>query len=172
MRARIALLTALLAAGCGDRTSRDIIEEMPDDMAVEEDLVVPPVPCRNGVLDGAETDVDCGGPVGAPCADGRMCLVAADCTRGSCYMGRCGSPPSCTDNAQNGSETDVDCGGMSCPACADGKKCMVGADCASKTCANNLCAAAPSCTDGILNNLETDIDCGGPKCKRCGTRQA
>ncbi|APY08805.1 hypothetical protein BWZ20_11070 [Winogradskyella sp. J14-2] len=49
--------------------------------------------CTDGVQNGQETGVDCGGP---------------DCP--AC-------PPSCTDGIQNGMETGVDCGGPDCPAC-------------------------------------------------------
>lgn len=44
----------------------------------------PPGPCTNGVLDTGETDVDCGGNVCAPCADGKSCVTAADCTNEVC----------------------------------------------------------------------------------------
>ena len=45
--------------------------------------------CADGVLDGNETDVDCGGPDCAPCASGKMCLFGSDCTSGTCTNGRC-----------------------------------------------------------------------------------
>ncbi len=51
----------------------------------------PTATCTDGVQNGNETGVDCGG----------------DCT--AC--------PTCDDGIQNGSETDVDCGGDDCPAC-------------------------------------------------------
>ncbi len=35
--------------------------------------------CFNGVQDGGETDVDCGGSCGANCEDGQHCLSDADC---------------------------------------------------------------------------------------------
>ena len=49
--------------------------------------------CTDGVQNGNETGVDCGGPDCPPCA------------------------PSCTDGIQNGNETGVDCGGPDCAPC-------------------------------------------------------
>ncbi len=48
--------------------------------------------CTDGVQNGAETGIDCGGP-------------------------DCPACPTCSDGIQNGDETDVDCGGTNCPSC-------------------------------------------------------
>ncbi len=50
-------------------------------------------PCGNGVKDGAESDIDCGGlssgsECGA-CASGKTCSIPSDCTSGSCTMSLC-----------------------------------------------------------------------------------
>jgi plastocyanin len=51
--------------------------------------------CSNGVLDGDETAVDCGGSC-VPCADGSTCLSPLDCQSGVCAGVTCGPPgPSC-----------------------------------------------------------------------------
>ncbi len=96
--------------------------------------------CTDGVKNGSETGVDCGGS--------------------------CPACATCTDRIKNGSETGVDCGG-SCPACAtctdrikNGNE--TGVDCGGS------CPACPSCTDGIKNGSETGIDCGG-SCAPCST---
>ncbi len=47
-------------------------------------------PCNNGVRDGNETDVDCGGPMCAPCMDGQSCLLDRDCQSDLCTQGVCG----------------------------------------------------------------------------------
>src|SRR5262245_21218490 len=39
-------------------------------------------PCANGIRDGMESDVDCGGGACAPCATGRGCRDGADCDSG------------------------------------------------------------------------------------------
>jgi len=49
----------------------------------------PPVACDNATIDGSETDVDCGGAVCGGCADGKSCVVGADCLSGLCYSGTC-----------------------------------------------------------------------------------
>lgn len=46
-----------------------------------------PLPCENGVKDGAETDVDCGGGFcQTRCDDGQICNVADDCGSGDCII--------------------------------------------------------------------------------------
>ena len=54
--------------------------------------------CDDGIQNGNETGVDCGGP---------------DCTP-------CVTPPTCDDGIQNGDETGVDCGGSACAPCSTG----------------------------------------------------
>src|SRR5579872_3323684 len=71
----------------------------------------PPAPtCMDGVKNGMETDVDCGGPVCGPCAAGKACTAATDCTTAVCQGNLCVAA-SCMDGVKNGDETDVDCGG-------------------------------------------------------------
>lgn len=46
-----------------------------------------PPPCENGVKDGAETDIDCGGGFcTARCDDGQICNSDDDCGSGSCII--------------------------------------------------------------------------------------
>lgn len=54
--------------------------------------------CTDGIQNGDETGVDCGGSSCAPCV----------------------TPPTCTDGIQNGDETGIDCGGSSCAPCSTG----------------------------------------------------
>jgi hypothetical protein len=49
-------------------------------------------PCANGVRDGAETGVDCGGSC-AGCDIGYPCNTGADCLSGYCAAGVCAQPP-------------------------------------------------------------------------------
>ncbi len=51
--------------------------------------------CTDGVQNGNETDIDCGGP-------------------------DCPACPTCNDGVQNGNETGVDCGGPDCAPCGGG----------------------------------------------------
>ncbi|MDF1865047.1 MAG: zinc-dependent metalloprotease family protein [Saprospiraceae bacterium] len=77
--------------------------------------------CFDGIQNGDETGIDCGGsscpPCGGPtCSDGIQNgdETGVDC--GGTYCANCPPMPTCTDGIQNGTETGVDCGG-SCAAC-------------------------------------------------------
>ncbi len=94
--------------------------------------------CSNGVSDGAETDLDCGGPDCAPCAAGAACHQARDCRSTLCVGNQC-QPQDCQDGTMNGTETDADCGGPDCPTCAAGLWCTQGPDCSSGTCTDGIC---------------------------------
>jgi hypothetical protein len=135
------------------------------------------VSCGDGVRNGAELLIDCGGGECPGCADGTACSTAADCRSGVCDgAGRCAAP-SCTDGVKNGDEVDADCGG-SCPDCAPGRACSAGGDCQSGVCSAGGCAPglsqcckAATCTDGVANANESDVDCGG-RCPDCATGRA
>jgi hypothetical protein len=101
-----------------------------------------PPTCEDGVQNGDETGIDCGG---------------ANCP--AC------PPPSCNDGVWNGNETGIDCGGLDCPPCAtptcsDGiqNQDETGIDCGGVC--DEVCPDA-TCFDGIQNGSESGIDCGG-----------
>ena len=102
--------------------------------------VGPQPTCDDGIQNGDETGIDCGGSCAAcaTCDDG---VQNGDETGIDCG-GSCAPCVSCNDGIQNGDETGIDCGG-SCEACA-------------------------TCDDGIQNGDETGIDCGG-SCAPCET---
>jgi uncharacterized repeat protein (TIGR01451 family) len=124
--------------------------------------------CNDGVKNGSETDVDCGGACPF-CADQKTCLVGTDCLNRICNPAShtCTSA-TCNDGVKNGSESDIDCGGLTCPPCADSKTCLVGTDCRNRICSsvNHTCTSA-TCADGVKNGAETDVDCGGGACPYC-----
>ena len=138
-------------------------------------VAYPPEFCGDGVKNGPETDLDCGGATcdgsGHKCADTKSCLVNLDCVNGFCNSSHVCATPTCTDGAKNGSETDLDCGGASCDGtghtCGTGKVCGVAADCTSGVCTGGICQAA-ACNDNVLNGSETDKDCGGAACDALG----
>ena len=115
--------------------------------------------CNDGIQNGQETGVDCGGPDCEPC--------------------NTDPDPTCNDGIQNGQETGVDCGGPDCepcntnpiPSCDDGIQNgqETGVDCGGPDCEPCYSNPAPSCDDGIQNGQETGVDCGGPKCEPCNT---
>lgn len=51
--------------------------------------------CTDGIRNGTETDVDCGGSCAA-CAAGRSCSQNSDCSTGSCSGNTCVTPSSCS----------------------------------------------------------------------------
>ena len=147
----------------------------PDQLVPDQALPDAPLPdqapsCTDGVKNGTESDVDCGGGTCAPCPGGKKCFLPKDCQGGVCAAGTCAAP-SCTDKVKNGTETDVDCGGTCAAACADGKDCMGAPDCVSGVCLSSGKCAAPSCTDKVKNGTETDVDCGGT-CAPCAGGKA
>jgi hypothetical protein len=120
--------------------------------------------CTDGLKNGNETDVDCGGGDCQPCPDWYMCQVPSDCIGMNCVAGIC-QGPSCSDGFKNGSETGVDCGGGMCLPCGPGQGCMEDFDCTSSVCVGGICQE-PSCSDGVKNGSETGVDCGG-SCPPC-----
>ncbi|CAF1368490.1 unnamed protein product, partial [Rotaria sordida] len=95
--------------------------------------------CNDQVMNGNETDKDCGGATGCPrCDDGLHCISASDCKSGVCTNGTC-QVPTCNDTVKNGNETDKDCGGGKCPKCENALSCRGDADCLSNQCRQNVC---------------------------------
>ena len=121
--------------------------------------------CDDHRVDGAETDVDCGGPC-PTCATGKVCKVDDDCSTFACdaYMHACVTN-ACDDHRKDYAETDVDCGGSTCPACAFGKACFAPSDCATDICdaLMHVCISN-QCEDHTQDGTETDVDCGGSCC--------
>jgi hypothetical protein len=116
--------------------------------------VCQPPSCTDGVKNGAETDVDCGGPAcdaaGHTCADLAHCAVSADCTNATCFGSGLGMCVSCTDGVMDGNETAVDCGGMECDSqnrtCGPSASCDIADDCTGST---------PACTGTVYSNGAT-----------------
>jgi hypothetical protein len=111
--------------------------------------------CSDGVKNGDEKDVDCGGSCGA-CAPGMQCVDSdADCKSQICsdISNRC-EAPSCSDFVKNGGETDIDCGGQ-CDGCAVGKSCASHSDCVS----GFSCSSAKKCEETSSSSAsKTDLE--------------
>jgi hypothetical protein len=146
---RVWLIAAVLACGCEFRIPPYIL-----DMA-GGDQTSPPG-CSDGVKNGEESDVDCGGSVCTRCGIGRICGAPADCATATCAAGHCAPAASCTDGVLDGTESDVDCGG-SCVPCAAGKKCGGPADCiTNSTCTAGMCV----CNTGFLGTqCQAPVSC-------------
>jgi len=99
---------------------------------------VKPPACDDGLKNGDETDVDCGGTC-SKCVDTKVCSGASDCSSGVCTDGHC-AKPQCVDGVKNGTETDIDCGGSCGSTCALAMSCAADADCRSGRCNAGVCA--------------------------------
>ncbi len=122
--------------------------------------------CGDGLENGTETDVDCGGLCPLKCAIAAACDADVDCGSGLCVGKKC-LPSSCQDKQKNGTESDVDCGGLCGPGCGPGQACKSKSDCSTSVCTGGVCVA-PDCGDGVKNGSETDVDCGGACPNKCG----
>jgi hypothetical protein len=72
---------------CADRLACRV----PDDCLNDNCFGDVCISCGSGVIDGTETDIDCGGadPFCEPCAAGRRCLINGDCASNFCNNGFC-----------------------------------------------------------------------------------
>ncbi len=138
--------------------------------------------CADGIKDGDETDVDCGGSCDK-CGDGKLCNSNADCiSGGTCTAGtdgsRCVCPTVC------GSQSDQYCADTTtdfynCGAC--GRSCILSQACRDSTCVDlpsgdptsridivATCSDSPTMANFDLtnenNNFDVDIsyDAWGP----------
>jgi hypothetical protein len=62
--------------------------------------------CGDGIRNGAETDIDCGGGTCSRCQTGKMCNIANDCVSGTCTGGQC---VTCTLKDLCGSDAHGNC---------------------------------------------------------------
>lgn len=98
--------------------------------------------CFDGIQNGDEEGVDCGGSCPTAC-------------------------PTCDDGIQNGDETGVDCGGSDCPPCDMCNDGVQNGDEEGVDCGGSCPTACPTCDDGIQNGDEEGVDCGGSNCPAC-----
>lgn len=68
-----------------------------------------PPTCTDGLPNGNETGVDCGGGTCSACPDGQLCNLDSDCLLGSCWLGVC-QPSTCPSSCTN----DSDCQAPGC----------------------------------------------------------
>lgn len=142
--------------------------------------------CFDGIMNGQETDVDCGGPECRACFPGNGCQEDSDCdsTR-NCLIPYCDASQTCAvDSSTCECNEDSDCNdGVACTTdyCSnyscfnlstDDCECRFKSDCDdSDPCTDDSCspdsytcehAPKSSCTA-----CETDGDCGGPGTPSC-----
>ncbi|MDQ3015184.1 MAG: hypothetical protein M3R25_00440, partial [Bacteroidota bacterium] len=117
--------------------------------------------CSDGLLNGDETGIDCGGTLCQPCPEIPGCMnplaynynPAATVDNGSCET--------CTDGIMNGDETGMDCGGSTCAASCIIPGCTDPAADNYNPNANQSNGSCVYCHNGILDGNETSVDCGG-----------
>ena len=104
--------------------------------------------CADGIKDGNETDVDCGGGTCPSCALGKGCNAGSDCQSGYCSGGVCATPP-----------------GGNGMACASGSQCLSG-NCVTGICCNTACNGGPcvSCAGGTCGNVQAGTVCSSSSC--------
>ncbi len=123
--------------------------------------------CADGVRNGDESGVDCGGATCGKCKTGALSAVDNDCESGFSDGTYCVAS-SCQDRKVSAGESDIDCGGNSaCNRCGVGQSCTAHADCSrgphALLCVAGKCSRplAVGCDDGAWTGNETDVDCGG-----------
>jgi hypothetical protein len=98
--------------------------------------------CTNGIQDGDETGIDCGGECAA--CDGASCNADDDCAGLSCRAGRC-APLECPGS---------DC--VLCHTCSAGTQCVFDSDCETDRCYQQVCAPCTTGEDCASGVCEVD----------------
>ena len=81
-----------------DESAGEECDEPGSRVCTAECRFVVPLTCEDGSLNGAETDVDCGGPECPPCESGHFCAMDRDCVARAdlCeFMAFCGADAVC-----------------------------------------------------------------------------
>ncbi|MCK6455999.1 MAG: hypothetical protein L6Q92_05655 [Phycisphaerae bacterium] len=132
------------------------------------DLATPT--CTDGIQNGGETDVDCGGGNCPPCQNGQMCATASDCVSGVCMGGVCQPSGFCQSAGDCPPKPNAT---ATCVASACQYACLAGfGDCdnnmmlngceASVLSDNNHCGACNNVCPQNLPNATTQ--CGNGNC--------
>ncbi len=127
--------------------------------------------CQDGLKNGSEEGVDCGGSCKAPCrtcsAD-PQCLAGEKCCAGYCKKPACAINEDCGTGRQctNGGQCSAACQNINCPegaintACYCGGLPKTGGYCCSGTYRATVCSTDTNCND---NNIATKDTCTSPK---------
>ena len=137
--------------------------------------------CNDGLLNGEESDIDCGGSECAACALGEQCLTDGDCIAGECVslvppwvcaFPNCGAGEICDEGNVC---TDNECDGLggclvvanNSDPCDDGVFCNGADTCDAGACsinAGNPCTAGGECADNCNEVLDNCFDPPGTGC--------
>src|SRR5687767_7164882 len=103
-----AMLVTLVACGGEDeggflRTAGRSSNETSATAPKESPVLTPTgASCTNGVKDGDESDVDCGGGTCPVCANGDACNAGPDCASRVCTANKCTNDVGCADGTREG----------------------------------------------------------------------
>ncbi len=122
--------------------------------------------CIDGLQNGAETDVDCGGGTCPTCPDGSTCGGSTDCTSGVCADGLCcdvacdGPCEACNSSGNEGTCTPHPSGTDPETDCSGGEVCD-GAGACMSPCGANSCTGDSGCTPTATSGACSDVadDC-------------
>ncbi len=118
-----------------------------------QDNVCVAATCTNGLLDGSETSLDCGGSCPS-CPNGATCMIPGDCTSGVCDVSTCRP---CGFDADCSAASYCDTETATCTTTkANGDVCAAGNQCASGNCVDSVCcesASCPACNACDVNGL-------------------
>lgn len=111
-----------------------------------------PAGCFDTVLNGDETDIDCGGSCSAKCANGDDCLVDEDCESTYCKQGG-GAFGTCTATSVNGIA------------------CLSDSECESDHCTEGFCCESGDCVSQCLSCAVPNMEgtCQIYEGKSCGS---
>jgi len=144
-----------------------------------------PVQCSDMMMNGEETDIDCGGTTCDPCANGMSCMTATDCVSLFCSSLTCAM---CTDHADcaGAAGTYCDMATGNCvtqktqgDACTEVEECASMLFCVDGFCCDEACdQVCESCglmgTEGTctcyMAGTDPEDQCmgGTPNCATCG----
>jgi len=128
-----------------------------------------PETCRDGIQNGEETDVDCGGSTCPACANGETCALPDDCTSGFCDHDGGGGGAGGGAGGGGGGRPDS---GV-CSPCETEGDCQPGQFCDAGSCVAGLdngevCAAANQCVSGFcVDGVCCDTACAGGDTSDC-----
>lgn len=148
--------------------------------------------CDDGLVNGDETDMDCGGAHCAPCSQGKTCLAGTDCKTTFCVDGVCcgeacdiacvacnidGLAGECAAVEKYGedlhygmSEACLASEGEACPGLlgpclkALGRPCASSAECASTRCADPDMDGQKTCIRNVGDTCTLNVECYSNNC--------
>ena len=136
-------------------------------VCLEQECQVPV--CTDGVQNGSETDVDCGGTC-AKCAAGQGCQVPGDCSTGQCDGATCQALKGLGEACE---ETDECEAAYQCLTAGDQKVCsqLCTDSCPGDfACFRRVCVSSSYCDDPDGDGFGVGPGCTGTVCDQCDSR--